>query len=635
MIGLSFLLAAVTVLPADRLALADRLFNRGDYAAAQAEYAALTNEASVARDELLFRQGECERLLGQTTAARETYGRLLKAFPLSPLADRARLKRALTAADEEQQAELKVLDSDRVAKEVRAAALYYLGLARQDAFLLERAVTLDPKGSYALHATFHRAALLAKSASADERRKAILLYLDLAFGKDKTFAESALYLAGVQSYDEKRYGEAGSLFRRYLKTYPQGASAADVRVMTAWCDYLSGKFADAVALCGAGETDDFAYLKAACAYESGDGETAVRLLKAYLEDYPHGKYRAQAELPLARLGFDAAEKAGSLPQILENAKRAYALSNLSGDALRLAWAYERAGRTAEAEAAYDEVTQKFPKTADAAEALFRKAMIAATAGRWSACELSLSEVLASGQNTKHRAESLYWRGVAALQLGHEAEGIPFLERALKEGLSLDEAREARLMLADYAFRSGKEEDAKVAYAQLVREGACERMSAAKILSVGKLVSPEEAKTCARALLTSDSAEWRQAGYLLLGAVEERQAAFTAAKEAYRRAMNETVVTEDLPRAVLALGRLELRAEEREQGERTLKRAVELTAQDPTARAEAYLELSKNAEAQGRLQDARAYATVVVSLFSETPSCGEAQKILSAHPEAAK
>ena len=635
MIGASLLFAAITVLPADRLALADQLFNRGEYAAAQREYTALTNEVAIARDELLFRQGECQRLLGQPAQARQTFGGLLTEFPLSPLADRARLKRALAGTAEEQVAELKLLDSDRVAPATRAAALYHLGLAKNDPALFERSASADPEGPYALHARFHRAELLAKSTDAAERRKAVIQLLDLAFGKDKTFAEPALYLAGVQSYNEKRYGEAGSLFRRYLKAYPQGKSAAEVQVMTAWSDYLAGKYADAVTLCGEGKTDDFAYLKAACAYGAGEVETATRLFQAYLADYPQGKYRAQAELPLARMGFDAAEHAGSTKEILENAKRAYALSQHSGDALRLAWAYEKIGQTAAAEAGYAEVAQKFPGTEDAAEALFRKAMIAANAGRWSACDLALTEALATAKKPQRRAESLYWRGVAACQLGHAAEGEPLLKEALKAGLSLDEGREARLLLADIAYRAGKVEAAKEEYAKLVREGACERMSAAKILAVGKLVPDDEAKICAQALIPSESPEWRQAGFLLLGVVEARKQEFSAAVAAYRQAMKEGVVTEDLPRAALALGRLEIQQDERAAGEATLKRAVELTAQDSAARAAAYLELAKSALADGRHQDARAYATVVASLFSATDACAPAQELLTKLAEAAK
>ena len=107
-----------------------------------------------------------------------------------------------------------------------------------------------------------------------------------------------------------------------------------------------------------------------------------------------------------------------------------------------------------------------------------------------------------------------------MQLGHEQEGATFLKDALSAGLPLDESREARLMLADFAWRSGKTDEAKAEYTKLVREGATERMSASKALSVGKLLGGDEAMTCAKQLIAGDSAEWRQAGHVLMGTVEE-------------------------------------------------------------------------------------------------------------------
>ena len=402
--------------------------------------------------------------------------------------------------------------------------------------------------------------------------------------------------------------------------------------MTASSNYLDGRYADAAALCGEGQTDDFAYLRGACAYATGDDASARRLLRDYLDRFPQGKYRANADLPLARMDFAAASSGGDSAGVIENAKRAFALSGQSGDSLRLAWAYEKCGKEAEAEAQYLETAKSFPGTDDAAEALFRKAMADARAKRWSACDLALAEALASGRNAKRRAESLYWRGAAAMQLGHEAEGAGFLREALSIGLSLDESREARLMLADVALRGGRADEAKEAYAKLVREGACERMSAAKTLAVGKLLGGDEAKTCAQALEKSESAEWRQAGAALLGLVEESAGNFTQAVAAYRRAMSEKACVADLAPAALALGKLESRAGEHDAADATLCRAVELNAASPRARAEAYVALARNAEAKGDVETARKYATVVTALFADAELCAEAKKILDAHPE---
>lgn len=635
MTPLAVLVAAIAVLPADRLAMADRLFNRGEYAAARVEYAALQGEKSIPADELLYRFAECDRATGKTDDARREYGELIEKFPTSARADRSRLMRALAGTPEERVAELKVLDSDRVAVDIRAAALYYLGSAENDAEMLARSVRLDPKGRYAPYADFHRAAILSKSSDAAERRKAVELLLGIAFGAETQFSEEALYLAAVQCSNEKRHGEAASLFGRYLKRYPDGKHAADARTMTAWSCYLGGKYADAVALCGDGSTDDFAYLLGACAYATGDNESAIRYFKSYLDRFPQGRFRANAELPLARLGFDSALHGGNAPSLVENAKRAFALSGLSCDSLRLAWAYESAGMAAEAEAQYTETALRFPGTDDAAEALYRKAMAAARDRKWSKCELALAEALASGRNAKRRAESLYWRGISAMQLEHEQEGAAFLREALAAGLPLDESREARLALADFAWKTGNEAEAKREYAKLVREGATERMSASKILAVGKLLGGDEARTCAKRLVAGDSAEWRQAGHALMGSAEERAENFTGAVEAYRKAMAEDACVADLAPAALALGKLESRLGEFDRADATLRRAVELNSASPRARAEAYVALAKNASANGDDETARKYATVVVALFADGDLCAEANRILDAGKEVRK
>jgi len=633
----AIVLAAVAVLPADRLSMADRQFNRGEYADARAEYAALASEkaAGVARDELLYRLAECDRALGDAAAARREYGELVSSFPSSRHFDRARLMRALSGGDAEKRAELAALDTDLVAGPIRSAALYHLGVLKSDASMLERAAAADPKGQYAPYAQFHRASILSRSTDPAMRRKASELLLTIAFGNDREFAEEALYLAAFQSYSEKRYGESASLAHRYLKVHPSGRRIAEVRTMAAWSDYLSSKYAAAMTVCGAGGADDLDYLLAACAAATGNSAAAEGLFSKYLERYPRGAYRTSAELHLARMGFDAAEKAGDNAGTLENARRAYSISKSSGDALRLAWALEKSGAAAAAAETYLAIARDHPGTEDAAEALYRKAMADVRAEKWSAADLALAEAIASGKNAKWLSSAQYWRGVAAMRLGHEEEGAALLRAALKGGLGLDMSREARLMLADVDFNAGRVDAARAEYAKLVLEGACDRMSAAKTLKVGKLLGGDAALSCAKALVASDSAEWRQAGYALMGAAEEKSGSYAAAIAAYRKAMAEKAEVEDLAAAALSLGELELRAGEHAAADATLRRAVELNASNSGARCAAYLALARNCDAGGDAKGACAYATVVVSLFADDGARTEAEKILAAHPEAAK
>jgi tetratricopeptide (TPR) repeat protein len=497
----------------------------------------------------------------------------------------------------------------------------------KDPARLSQCIKLDPKGRYSTYACFHRAAILSDATDAIDRREAVASLLSIAFGGESEFAEDALYLAAVKCYGEKRYSESSSLFHRYMKRFAKGKRYADVRSMCAWSDYLSGRYADAIALCGDGDSDDFAYVKAACAYACGDTANAARLFAEYLENYPNGRNRLNAELPLARMEFDKAEKSGDVAKAMESAKRAYSLSKNSGDALRLAWAYEKAGLSAEALHQYDAIVKADSKSPEAAEALYRRAMSELRAGRWAAADVALAEALSSNQLGQRRGLALYWRGVAALRLEHEEEGAGFLTQALELSLPLDESREAKLMLADINLRSGRISEAKAAYEKLVLDGACERMSAAKILTVGKLVSPQGAKICAQALIRSDSSQWRQAGYSLLGVTEENAGSFTAAIAAYRSAMAQDAKTEDIAASSLRLGLLEMRTEQYEAAEKTLKRSIELNSSNARARAEAYVALARASLAKGDRRAARGYATVVTALFDDPTLCDEAKKIL--------
>ncbi|MBQ5795428.1 MAG: tetratricopeptide repeat protein [Kiritimatiellae bacterium] len=623
----SILLATLAVLPSDRMAMADRLFNRGRYAEARQEYAALEGAKDIPGDELLYRLAECDRALGKDSEARGSYRRLVEKFPSSRHIDRSRLMGALSAPEAERKLELEALDSDRVEKTVRAAALYHLGTQLKDPVRLARSVKVDPKGRYAAYASFHRAAILSDSPDAKDRREAVASLLSIAFGGESEFAEEALYLAAVKCYTEKRYGESSSLLHRHMKRYPKGKRFDEVRSMCAWSDYLGGKYSDALAICSNGETDDFSYIRAACAYASGDVGAAKKFFEKYLEDYPQGRNRVNAELPLLRIGFDEAEKAGQGARAVECAKRSFALSRSAGDRLRLAWAYEKTGMAAEAVREYEALVKETPGSAEAAEALYRKAMIDLRAERWAAADMALAEALAGGKTGRRRALALYWRGIAALRLGHEAEGAERLTEALDASLPLDESREARLMLADIDLRKGRVAEAKSAYAKLVEEGACSRMSAAKILAVGKLLDGEGAKICASALIRNDSAEWRQAGFALLGKSEEASGSYTAAVAAYRSAMAEKAKVEDVADAALRLGKLELKGGEYEKAEKTLKKAVELNSSDTRRRAEAYVALAQTALAKGDKKAARGYATVVTALFDDEEFCAEAGKIL--------
>ncbi|MCR5751274.1 MAG: hypothetical protein K6G91_04860 [Kiritimatiellae bacterium] len=628
-ISAALLAAALAVSPSDRMAMADRLFNRGEHAAARKEYLALKGASGVDAEELGYRLVSSASAVGDKAAVRAEGAAFLAAHPAGRHSDRVRLLRALSGTNAEKASELKLLDRDGVAADIRAAALYRMAEATSDSSLYERCFKTDPKGPLAGHAKFRHAYALVGDADPVRRRQGDAELMDLVYGADETLARHALDLVAVHCFHEKRYGECSALLWRYLKKYPGAEGERKITRLLAESELMDGKYASALTLCADESDAELLYVKTVASQRLGNGSEAARLARKYLEEFPAGAARAEVELVIARQELDEAIAGGDPAKILPAAKRCAALAKTGAERLRLAWAYERAGEAENAEAEYAAVARDFPTADVAADALYRRAMSLLRRGKWSAAEVSLAEALASGKLVKERVSpALYWRGMAAHRLGHVEEACGFLRQALEGGgLSIDERREARLLLADEAFNAGRRDEAAAAYASLVRDGALDRMGAAKTLAVGRILSGDEARACARALVASSEAEWRQAGYALLGDIETAATNLTAAAYAYGKCLDQPCTTEAAAPVAVRLGLHYVREGNAADAEKVLERAVKLNANDNEARAMAYLGLARAALLRDDTEGAKRYATVIDTLFENTKAAAEAKEIL--------
>lgn len=622
------LAATLAVSPSDRMAMADRLFNRGDFANAKTEYLALVNETSLDRAAILYRLVATGKSLKESAFVRETGATFLKEFPGHAKENQVRFLRALVGTDQEKRDELAALDRDDVPKDIRAGALCVLGTLTGDISLFERSLKLDPNGGYSSMARSQRATTLMKSEDPADRRRALALFMDLVYGKDKELAKDALYAASYLSYTDGKYAEADALAKRFLKMFPGDTRELAVRRMLAMSEYRLGKFVAALDY-ATDENDEWMLLvKASCNERLGHRAEARQAAEKAIERFPNGQCRKMIELIVSRLDFIDAEESGDKKLILEAARRAAEFSKTAGDRVRYAWALENAGEKEAAEEAYAVIARDFPNTEIAADALYRRAMSLLRSEKWSPAEVALAEALTTGKLPANRVSSAYyWRGICATRLEHGAEGLDFLKKALEGSLSLDERREARLIIADADYNEGRHDVAIAAYRELVREGALARMSAAKTLAVGKLLSGDEARAAAKALIENAEPEWRQAGYALLGDLETAEGNLTAAAYAYQKCLDEPCQIEVVSRISLVYGLHLVREGNAADGEAVLKRAVDLNARDAEARAAAYLGLARAAQLKDDEETAKGYATVIVTLFESTKAAEEAKEIL--------
>ena len=582
--------ATLALAPSDRLQMADKMFAKGMYADAAAEYNALKGERTVSSDDVSFRIAECDRMLGREKEALAAYDSLiLRDIPAS----------------------------------MRAVAMYRLACARNDASLFLKCEQTDPDGRYASFSRLKRALILAKSDKPAERREATGVFLDLSLSSEKSVAEEALYAAATLAYGDRRWNEAAILFGRLRKSSPDGARAKAATVPYAWSAFLAGRYTECMSACGESMEDDLFYLRASSLIALDRKEQGLAELDRYLEAHPKGRYRASAELPVQRARFDAAVKKGDMQAAVQAAKLAAAATGAASDALRLAWAHEKAGALDEARAEYRRIAMKWPNDPAAGEALFANALADLRAGNWNAGELALEEALKRFPDLPRRSEALYWKGVAAMRLGHDVEGASRLEEALKLGLTLDQTREANLLIADFEARSGKAAEAARRYSKLMVTGAADRMAAAHLAAVVKLLSAHSEWDAALKGAQALAKRSRDPAFMQVAAAREGQALEGLSRSdeaiaAYRRAMSVRAETDEGAAAALALGLLEFRKGEFDAAEKTLADAIARNAgaQGMKARAKAYRVLADVCRAKGDSLKAKGYETVLKELFGE-------------------
>lgn len=620
----------------DRMAMADRLFNRGDYATARTEYLALKGAPEVSAADVAYRLVSSANALNDRKATRDEAAAFLAAFPRDGRADRVRYLKALAGSDAERQAELKVLDRDDVPAAFRAEILYRLAEATGDDALYERCFKTDPEGRYAGYAKFAYATSMIRSDDPARRRQGDGVLMEIVYGKDAELARQAHYAVALHDFHEKRYGECSSLLKRYLKKYPEDPTAKEAARMLAESELLNGQYAAAVAACPDELDERFLYVKASAQFQLKNYEEAVSAARRYLDAFPAGKFRQALELIIARRDLEAAIAADDAKKILPAAKRCAALAETGAERLRLGWAYEKAGEAESAENEYAALARVFPGSELSADAQYRRGMSLLRREQYAAAEVAFAEALASGKLPSDRtATAFYWRGFAASRLGHDAEAVGFLKTALEGTLTLDERREARMIIADADFNAGRREAAATAYAGLVREGAVERMSAAKTRAVGRFllgdeasrnawtaaacacVWPDEVRVCAQALERSDAAEWRQAGFALHGDVERLSGDEAIARYCYQKCLEEPCETEVAAVVALNYGFLLVKCGDAATADTVLARAVKLNSQDAEARAWAYYGLARSARLQQDEEKALGYAKVVTALFERT------------------
>ncbi len=659
--------AADAALAADRFALANQLAKRGLYDDALREFLALRG-ADLPKDEFLFRFAETCRHAGRKAAAAKLYGDLLEVAPQSPYADYARLNRALLSPVSQRAAYLCALDRDDAPKDVRQSALFHLGEAAESggdakgaAKYYSRAASLVKGNALAQLARLREATILSASDDAGERRMSLAAYLDLAASQDPAVAEEALFYSGYLSYKEGKHSEAAALFRRLLAKWPDGSRAAESKIYAAWSLYLSGSYAEALALAAplrdGKNAEDAHYLAAASLRRMERRTEAIAAYTAALKAFPYGKYAdsewferlslraaesdskgvlddlaARADPPpktenrVFTYGYEAA-LAAERPVLAVQYARRVAASRDPAFAPRALYTAglvaARMGANAEAVRDWNELLTRYPDSQFSADALRARGMEEIRLKEYRSATRTLAELERRFPGRASDFELFYWRGVAARGSDDAPEAERLFRAALKAKPTAEFDREIKMELAFILRARGADAEAAALFAELINTKAAERLAPAHLAWAAETLlavsNSTAALTASQALEKRNAdASWNQIGAALTGAAHEARGERDAAIAAYRRALACDAKTDRAAMAALALGRAESAAGRHDEARRLLSDTVERCRAPELAsiRVAAYVALAENEEARGDAKAALGYHLMVGTLFDD-------------------
>ena len=469
------------------------------------------------------------------------------------------------------------------------------------------------------------------------------------FPRGKTLAPTRVRLAEA-AFAAKSYPAAAELFRPVaegddLALRPRAQSGLG------WALLLDGKAAEAAAAFGAllsATPEDPLAPEAALARgraldEAGKPDEALAAYQSLLEKYPKAKEAAPGALARARLLAKAghpAEAADGFAKYLEEHPGGEP-DGLDALLAEEGWALLDAGKSAEADKAFDRLLGEFPESPRAAEARLNLAESAYQAKDYDRVGGYLAPLVAEGATAepatvqaalyrlgRTRVESKDWKG-ASEAFGRLVEGYP--DGSFR--------REARFWQAEAAFQAGDAKEAEAAFGALAAEplpaGAAPEpwLATVRLRGVQSLVLLErwsEALAAAEALAASVPADYAPRAEIdyARGRSLQGLARFDEARDAYQAVIDARKGGDLAARAQLMRGETFFHQQQyQEAGREFLK--VDILYHAPRWQATALLEAGKVYERLDKWADAAELYKKLQARFPADPAAAEAGRRLEA------
>lgn len=653
--GVNMVLHGADVLSGeDRLLFADGLYKRQFYKQAAQEYARYLEDYpnSPDKDALLCKQGEAYRLSGNKNAAIQVFAELAKNHS-SKYNDEALLKLTSMMLDNNKVDVAQRFSEDLIkknpSKDILAQALYLNGSAlvvqgknAQAIESFERLIRECPTSHYVPYAKVSLGSALSNPdlnqlpRAEKLLKEAISADLPSASLKAESYFHLGCVLLGM-----KKYQEAIDVFNILIKKYPNEERINDVYVKLAWSYYLAGMYVESSSCVvntlesrggfKQSQLAELRYIAANAFFEISNYERAIEFYKSVIKITPKTQMGQNAVFGLARSYYSKekyAEAIDTLLPILKNkqlrenaiwliAESAYfanrfdfAIQNYrilvnefpesenAPDALyRVGCIHRNAGQRQEAATIFIQLSEKYPKSEFAADALFFAAhsyimsnddralgllkrfvsehpndsKVPAATYHIAAEQLRLGQnkealdsfilIYSAYPNSEYVGKAYMWAGYLFNLNKEYVQAEQNLRKAITHKLSVDEAQEAKYLLAIVLQKQNKNDESINVMKGLLDNNVAGSFSPQHMAWLSNRLIDKQSWADAEKAAIKLASEldvtpaWKQTGWALAAKAAIGAGKIDEAETYYRNALNTNAKTRDYIECCYYLGEL--------------------------------------------------------------------------------
>ena len=157
---------------------------------------------------------------------------------------------------------------------------------------------------YGMYAGLRKAWLLTRRNTAEDRRRALGIYLDLAHkAKDVKVVEEASYFAAQVSLLDGRHEESANLFLALRTKFPNSPRVTESALPAAWANYHAGRYKEGSELLDRlighaqhPDREEILYVKANCLRQLEQRADAVAMYTRQLTEFPKASWHRRPSM---------------------------------------------------------------------------------------------------------------------------------------------------------------------------------------------------------------------------------------------------------------------------------------------------------------------------------------------------